>query len=93
MNVRVEYTAAPIRHIAVQCPRCDCWFNGREITTDQLSYEGDIRHAHFRCLVCNYEFGGIFSNVKIEEVRYPEIYEVRYPEIYEGCLQRKEVLE
>ena len=31
MNVRVEYESTPIRHIAVQCPYCSKWFNGRDI--------------------------------------------------------------
>ena len=89
MNVRVEYEATPIRHIAVQCPKCERWYDGRDITASNLSFDYDIRHAQFACPVCGHTFGGneyqSCVNVKIEERGYPEV--------YEGCLHRKEVWE
>ena len=37
MNVRIMYDPAPIRHIAVQCPDCERWFNGRDIDDKELA--------------------------------------------------------
>lgn len=89
MNVRVEYESTPIRHIAVQCPKCNKWFYGRDITRDKLSYSYEIYYAQFECPVCGKIFGGDecrdFSNVHIEETSYPEV--------YKDCLQKKEVWE
>lgn len=89
MNVRVEYDLTPIRHIAVQCPKCNKWFNGRDITEEKLSHSYQIFFAQFECPVCGKIFGGDecrdFSNVNIEETSYPEV--------YKDCLQRKEVWE
>ena len=93
MNVRVEYESTPIRHIAVQCPKCNKWFNGRDIINvdwlKDLRYSYQIFFAQFECPVCGKIFGGDecrdFSNVNIEETSYPEV--------YKDCLQRKEVWE
>lgn len=90
MNVRVEYEVAPIRHIAVQCPKCEKWFRGRDITKDNLSYDCNIYLAQFECPVCGKIFGGDgylgFANVNIKEVDSST-------ECYRDCLQRKEVWE
>ena len=94
MNVRVEYESTPIRHIAVQCPKCEKWFNGRDIINGDwlrdLRYSYQIFYAQFECPVCGKIFGGDecrdFSNVKIQEVGSSE-------ECYKDCLQRKEVWE
>ena len=90
MNVRVEYEATPIRHIAVQCPNCGRWFDGREITEDRLSFDHDIRKAAVVCPVCDRIFGGFehqdFGDVKITECGSSE-------EVYKGCLKRREVWE
>ena len=90
MKVRVEYEATPIRHIAVQCPKCEKWFDGRDITHDGLGYEYQIRYAQFECPICGKIFGGHeylgFANVIIQEVNSAA-------ECYAGCLQRKEVWE
>ena len=90
MNVRVEYESTPIRHIAVQCPRCVKWFDGRDITNDKLSFDYQIYWAQFECPVCGKIFGGDeyikFSNISIKEVDSAE-------ECYKGCLQRKEIWE
>ena len=89
MNVRVEYESIPIRHIAVQCPKCENWFGGRDIYagdwTQGLRYAHEIKFATFICPLCDVSFGGIQNaeNVNIEETGYPEV--------YENCLQRKEI--
>lgn len=89
MNVRVEYDSTPIRHIAVQCPECEEWFNGRDIVNgdwlDELRFEHQIYWATFTCPVCGWEFGGLHNADKAN------IEEVSYPEVYDGCLERKEV--
>lgn len=90
MNVRVEYEPTPIRHIAVQCPKCSKWFYGSDITNDRLSFEYQIYYAQFECPICGKIFGADensdFANVTIKEVGSAE-------ECYKGCLQRKEIWE
>lgn len=91
-NVRVEYESTPIRHIAVQCPKCEKWFYGWDIVKEErafdvLRYKHDINWTEFKCPVCKEEFGGIQNNDKAN------IKEVGHPEVYDGCLQRKEVWE
>lgn len=85
-NVRVEYESTPIRHIAVQCPKCNNWFNGWDIVKNYsaLRYEHQVNWAEFECPVCGKEFGGLQHNDKAN------IREVEYPEVYDGCLERKE---
>ena len=93
MNVRVEYESTPIRHIAVQCPKCNKWFNGRDIINGDwltdLRYDYQIYCAQFECPVCGKIFGGDacrdFGNVNIEQTSYSEV--------YKDCLQKKEVWE
>lgn len=89
MNVRVTYEPTPIRHIAVQCPRCEKWFNGKDITKDKLEYDYQLYHAQFNCPACGKIFGADAYN------NYATLYieEMSYPEIYKDCLQRKEVWE
>ena len=90
MNVKVEYEATPIRHIAVQCPECERWYNGREITAHKLSFGYQIYHAQFICPVCGHVFGanecGDYANVNITECGSST-------EVYKDCLHRKEVWE
>lgn len=94
MNVRVEYESTPIRHIAVQCPHCLRWFNGREVLNGDwlrdLRYDYQIHFASFNCPICNDEFGYVNSydnnHIEIKEVGSAE-------ECYKGCLQRKEIWE
>lgn len=89
MKIRVEYELTPIRHIAVQCPKCERWFHGRDITKDNLEYEHQIYYAQFICPVCGKVFGADerynFANVQIEETDYPDV--------YKDCLERKEIWE
>ena len=90
MNVRVVYESTPIRHIAIQCPKCEKWFYGIDITEHKLSYDCDIYFAQFECPVCGKIFGADecrdFSNVKIKEVGSAE-------ECYKDCLEKKVVWE
>lgn len=90
MNVRVEYEATPIRHIAVQCPACGRWYNGREITEQKLSFDYQIYNAQFICPVCGKVFGADacsgYANAKITECG-------SNTEVYKDCLRRKEVWE
>ena len=78
MKIRVEYEPAIIRHIAVQCPKCERWFHGHDITKDKLEYEHHIYYAQFICPVCGKVFGADercnFTNVQIEESGYPDVY-------------------
>ena len=94
MNVRVEYESTPIRHIAVQCPHCDNWFNGRDIIDGDwlrdLMYDYQISFAKFHCPICDDNFGFDNSydkaNMNIKEVSSAE-------ECYANCLQKKEIWE
>lgn len=84
-NVRVEYDPTPIRHIAVQCPECNQWFHGRDITKRNLNHDHDIPFAEFECPVCGKDFGGLQHRDE------PNVQETSYPDVYEGCLEKKEV--
>lgn len=87
MKVRVVYDPTPIRHIAVQCPKCENWFRGNDITEDKLEYSHQIHFAQFHCPVC----GKIFGSSEYIGFTDTRIYEVGYPDVYSGCLERKEV--
>lgn len=92
-NVRVEYDSRPIRHIAVQCPNCNNWFNGWDIVRNSprydpfevLRYDYHINFAEFDCPICGEAFGWL------EKRSIPHIEESSYPEIYDGVLTKKEV--
>ena len=90
MKIRVEYEATPIRHIAAQCPKCERWFDARDITSDKLNYDYEIRFAQFVCPVCGKVFGGDefrdFENVQIEEC-------ASSTDVYKNCLRKREVWE
>ena len=88
MKMRIEYEETPIRHIAVQCPVCERWFNGREITRDSLAYHGDIYRAKFRCPVCGVHFSATDSR-GIPDVDISECGSAT--EVYESCLLKTEV--
>lgn len=84
MKVRVEFDPTPIRHIAIQCPKCERWFYGRDVTTDDLYFDYQIEFAHCTCPICNRIFSGRI--VEIEEVGSAG-------ECYNGCLGKKVVWE
>lgn len=92
-NVRVEYESTPIRHIAVQCPNCENWFHGSDITDDDLGYEYQIDFAHFTCPVCGRKFGRSDTWNAYTALDKPHIEEVSYPEVYDGCLTQKVIWE
>lgn len=82
INMRIEYDPAPIRHIAVQRPKCNNWFHGRQITSDRLDYEYQLDRAVFTCPVCHDDFG--FGGRRFVPV--VNAAEVGFPEIYEDCI-------
>jgi transposase-like protein len=88
-NLRVELDPAPIRHIAVQCPRCQKWFYGHEIAAEgcSLMYDYQIEFTTFTCPLCHEDFGygTEYSNDHIERSSHPEI--------YDGVLTKKTVWE
>ena len=92
MNVRVEYEATPIRHIAVQCPACGRWYRGHDISDSDLQYEYQIHFATFTCPVCGEIFGytfetrGVCRTINVTECSSSE-------EVYKDCLRRKETWE
>lgn len=94
-NIKVEYDSRPIRHIAVQCPKCSKWFNGWDIVVtsrysspfEELRYDYNINWVGFTCPICEEEFGGMQNGDK------PNIEECSYPEIYDDVLTKKEVWE
>ena len=92
-NVRVEYECTPIRHIAVQCPKCKKWFHGTDITHDDLRYSYQIDMANYRCPVCDIKFGYDNKRSPFSEKDKPCIEEVSYPEVYDGCLTQKVIWE
>lgn len=71
MNVKIMYDPTPIRHIAVQCPSCDRWFNARDIGDHELVYDYELYGTQFECPICGAIFGpdacSNYSNVKIQE--------------------------
>lgn len=83
VNIRVEYDSTPIRHIAVQCPRCQKWFYGNDIAKDHIHYSYEIGITGFQCPVCDTEFGGFGDHDKCI------ITESAYPEVYAGCVSKK----
>ena len=94
-NVRVEYERTPIRHIAVQCPKCKKWFYGSDITEDDLTYSYQIDIATFHCPVCKTEFGYNLDNNwnPLKEKDKSFIEEVSYPDVYQDCLTQKIIWE
>ena len=92
-NVRVEYECTPIRHIAVQCPKCKKWFHGMDITHDDLRYSYQIDMASYLCPVCDTKFGYDNKRNPFSEKDKPYIEEVSYPEVYDGCLTQKVIWE
>lgn len=89
LNIRIEYEPTTIRHIAVQCPFCERWFKGKDITDDRLHYEHDINYARFLCPICNKNFTADREYMDVDI----NVEEADYPNVYKDCLQKKEVWE
>lgn len=86
MNVRIIYDSVPIRHIAVQCPSCDRWFNARDIVNRGLEYDYELYNTQFECPICGAIFGADacsdYSNVNIQECDNPtEVYKDIYKKV------------
>ena len=86
MNVKIMYDLAPIRHIAVQCPNCERWFNGQDIAEQELEYDYELYSAQFTCPVCGKIFGSSaysdHKDVKVEECdRHSDVYKDIYRKV------------
>ena len=92
-NIRVEFDPKPIRHIAVECPKCKKFFPGMSITNSDLSYEYQINFARFECPVCGLKFGYKGCGCLYQKDDRPIIHEMPYEEVYKDCLHKKEVWE
>jgi len=80
------YDPSPIRHIAVQCPDCERWFNGRDIGDRELVYDYELYQTQFTCPVCGKVFGSddrsVNRNVIIEECdRQSDVYKDIYKKV------------
>jgi hypothetical protein len=80
------YDPAPIRHIAVQCPDCERWFNGRDVCGRELVYDYELYQTQFTCPVCGKVFGpddnSVNRNVIIEECdRHSDVYKDIYKKV------------
>ena len=82
-KVRVEFDPAPVRHIAVQCPFCEKWFYGYDITDDELTYDYQIGRAQYRCPLCEKDFG---NGTDYDKEQIEESYHTK---VYDGCLNKK----
>ena len=100
MNAKVIYAAAPIREIAVECPKCKKWFRGRDITDCAIQYEVDIPHAYFKCPACGENFNGFDDvkypacpdlGIKVLNVNIKTVYSEN--ECYKDCLKGRVVWE
>lgn len=90
-NVKVQYDMMPIRHIAVECPKCKKWFVGWHITNDHLYWHNEIYMVNFICPLCGEKFGRDFSRSNEWE---PNIEECGcFEDVYKDCLTREETLD
>ena len=84
IKVAVEFDPTPIRHMAIQCPKCHRWFNRHDIANDDIDFDSDIdSSAKCECPACNHEFD--LGNVEFE---YPD-----FPDFYDKCAKKKVVWE
>ena len=81
VNMKVEYEATPIRHLAVQCPDCDFWFFGSDIIKGGCEFEFQLIGARCKCPKCGSEFK-VDKESNIEESD-------EFPEFYQKCLRKK----
>ena len=84
VKVAVEFEPTPIRHMAIQCPKCERWFNHYDVADRLIGFKHDIdTMAECECPACGAEFN--LGNVEFE---YPE-----FPEFYDKCAKKKTVWE
>jgi predicted RNA-binding Zn-ribbon protein involved in translation (DUF1610 family) len=92
-NVRVEYGPTPIENIAIQCPQCNKWFIGEDITHDKLDFDYNIEYARFECPVCGKVFGHwsltgtSFGQQHYDKPIIKECY--RTSDVYDGVLLKR----
>ena len=72
INVRVEFDPIPIRHLAIQCPKCNNWFYDFDICKYEIRYNYQLYNIHCSCPKCDYDFEGATN---IQECGHPEVYE------------------
>lgn len=73
IKVAVEFDPTPIRHMAIQCPKCERWFKHYDIANEDINYDSDINsYAKCECPVCNHEFD--LDDVEFEYPDFPEFY-------------------
>lgn len=95
INMRVEFDPTPVRHVAVQCPYCQKWFYGHDITDDEIQFEYQLDMAKYHCPICDKDFGyraersSIYGNYARPSLN---IQEVSYPEVYQDCLEKKKTV-
>ena len=80
VNMKVEYGATPIRHLAVQCPNCNNWFYGCDIIEDECRYSCQLRGAKCTCPKCGSKFK-VDNESNIEESG-------ELPAFYDKCLKQ-----
>ena len=90
-NVRVVYEPIQLKHLAVQCPKCDNWFNGWEVMQGaafhNLRFKNDIPFAKFNCPICGENFGrDHHDTISIQEVKSIQ-------ECYKGCISKYDTWE
>ncbi|MFA6867615.1 MAG: hypothetical protein WCR54_08910 [Clostridia bacterium] len=82
MNVKVDFENPVIKYISVQCDSCSKWFNGKEITENNLKTSEDIKSAQFECPLCGHIFGADsynnFATLKITECDSDEVFKNCY---------------
>lgn len=87
-KIKVEYECTPIRHLAIQCPVCQNWFCGVNITLDDIDYSYQIDGAKCHCPKCDEDFE-VDLNSKDSEIDN----DTDFPEFYKQCLTKKTVWE
>ena len=74
VKVAVEFDPTPIRHMAIQCPKCERWFNMYDVATTNIDYKHDIDSlAKCECPACQHEFD--LGNVEFEYPEFPDFYD------------------
>lgn len=82
INIKAEFEVSPIRHLAIQCPKCDTWFKGTDILVEDAHYEYDLMNAECHCPKCGYEFEINYQKSNVDE-------DERFPAFYDKCAKRK----
>lgn len=76
INMKVDYEIQRVRDFVVQCPECNEWFRGRDISSgdNYILDVVDMAFAEYLCPLCGCEFGGYKAQKNIEAATPPEIY-------------------